>query len=67
VVVIDVLGLAGPTNGAHAVLLKDQPFDRNGVEVVAAPKMELPSVAVMLLSVLSRDAVVTRLAVISIT
>jgi hypothetical protein len=67
VVVIDVLGLAGPANGANTILLKDQPFDGNGVQVVATAKMELPSGAVMFLPVLARGTVVTRLAVVTVT
>jgi hypothetical protein len=67
VVVIDVLGVPGPTHRADAVLLKNQPLDGNGVEVVATAKMELPSSAVVLLVIGSRDRVVARLAIVTVT
>jgi hypothetical protein len=67
VVVINVLGHPGLANGAAAVLLKYQPLDRDGVEVVATAKMKLPSGAVKFLAVLPGDSVMTRLAVISVS
>jgi hypothetical protein len=66
VVVIDVFGLAGLADGADTVLLKDQPLDRHGVEVVTAAEMELPSGAVVFLVVSATNTVVAGLAVVAI-
>jgi hypothetical protein len=66
VVVVDVLGRAGPTHRANAVLLEDEPLNGYRIEVVATAKVELTSGAVMLLTVLARNPVVARLAVVAV-
>jgi hypothetical protein len=66
VVVIDVLGLVDLAHGADAVLLEDEPFDRDGVEVVATSEMELPCGAMMFLVIGTRDFVMAWLAVVAI-
>ena len=60
---IDMPGVAFTTNGAHAVLAQDEPFDLDRIEAIPAAELELSTTTMMLFAIASRDVVVTGLAI----